>query len=97
MPVICSDGFGDLMRENVKVGFPANLVTPHLVAAFVFAVHENVPKFEVLHENDGSRIIQNILPPLFTCPKCLFGPSAFATFSPLLAFSLKTYAPLFHC
>jgi hypothetical protein len=95
MPIICPYGFGNLRRMNVKVGFPANLVTLHLVAAFVFAVHENVAKFEVLDENDGCRVVQNILPSLFAGPKRLFGPLAFAAFSPH-AFSRKIYAPLFH-
>jgi hypothetical protein len=31
------------------------------MATFIFVIYYNVPKFEILNKNDGSRVIQNIL------------------------------------
>jgi len=70
--------FGNIVRMNVKVRFPADLVAPHLMAAFIFAIHQNVAEIEILNENDGRRVIQNILQPLVASAKCLFCPLAFA-------------------
>jgi predicted acetyltransferase len=81
MPIVCPYRFGNIMRKNVKVGFPADLVTLDLVAAFIFAVHYNVAKLKILNEHDGRGVIQNILQSLFACAKRLFCPPAFTTIS----------------
>jgi hypothetical protein len=39
MPIVRPYRFGNIMRMNVKVGFPADFVTLHLMAAFIFAVY----------------------------------------------------------
>jgi hypothetical protein len=82
MPIVRPYLFGNIMRKNVKVSFPADLVTLDLMAAFMFTVHQNVAKLKILNEHDGRSVIQNILQPLFACAKRLFCPSAFATLSP---------------
>jgi len=50
---------------NIEVGFPADLVTHDAMVAFIFAVDQLVTQFEILHENDGSRVIHNVLQTLF--------------------------------
>src|SRR5258708_37066852 len=85
------------MRMNIKVGFPADLVAPHLMAPFIFTIHQNVAQVEILNEDDGSSVIQNILQPLFACAKCLFCPPAFANLGQQgIACLLKVCASLFH-
>ena len=66
------------MRKNVKVGFPADLVALYLMTPFIFAIHQNVAQVEILNEDDGSSVIQNILQPLFAYAKGLFCPPPFA-------------------
>jgi hypothetical protein len=68
-------------RKNVIVGLPANLITLNLKSAFIFAVNQNVAKFEILHGYDSRAVIQNILQSLFTRAKRLFYPLVFADLS----------------
>src|SRR5215831_16924574 len=81
LPIVCTHRFGDIARMNVIVGLPANLITLNLKSAFIFAVNQNVAKFEILHGHDGSAVIQNILQSLFTRAKRLFYPLVFADLS----------------
>jgi hypothetical protein len=81
LPIVRTHRFRDNARKNVIVGLPANLITLNLKSAFIFAVNQNVAKFEILHGYDGSAVIQNILQSLFTRAKRLFYPLVFADLS----------------
>ena len=74
LPIVRTHRFGDIARKNVIVGLPANLITLNLKSAFIFAVNQNVAKFEILYGYDRSAVIQNILQSLFTRAKRLFYP-----------------------
>jgi len=42
-----------------------------MIKPFVFAVNQKVTRFEILDENDGSRVVDNCLQPLFARAKRL--------------------------
>jgi hypothetical protein len=65
---------------KVEVGFAADLIALHLKAAFVFAVDQNVTKVEVLDENDGCGVVDDILQALFAYTKRFFGVLSIAVF-----------------
>jgi hypothetical protein len=50
-------------------------------AVFIFAVNQNVAKFEILNGYDGRAVIQNILQRLFAGAQLFLCASAFADLS----------------
>ena len=38
LPIIVANRFGDIVGQNIEVGFAPDLIALHLIAAFVFAV-----------------------------------------------------------
>ena len=56
-PIVRPHRFGNVMRVNIKVGFPADLVPLNKKSSFIFAVDQNVAKVEILNEYDGRRVI----------------------------------------
>jgi hypothetical protein len=74
MSIVRPYRFGNIVRKKVKVGFPTDLVPPHMVAVFVFAVHQDVAKFEILNKDDGGCVIEDVLQPLVAGAKRLFRP-----------------------
>lgn len=59
--VVGPERFGNVMGINVKVGLAADLVTLNTKSTLVLVVNQYVSKFEILDEDDGRGVIQNIL------------------------------------
>src|SRR5262249_18220828 len=73
LPVVCAYRLGDIPRMDVEIGFATDFVAQNKVAPFVFAVYQDITQLEILHENNGCAVIDNVLQPLFTVAQCLFG------------------------
>ena len=73
--IIGPQSFGDIARMNVEIALPVDFIALDVKSAFILAIDQDVAQFEILDENDGCGVIQNILQALFACAKRLFCPS----------------------
>jgi len=77
LPVVRAYCFGNIMGENIEIGFPADLVALDAMAALVFPVNQHITEFKILDEHHGRSVINHVLQALFALAKCILGPSAF--------------------
>ena len=60
---------------NVEIALPVDFIALDTKSPFILAIDQDVAQFEILDENDGCGVIQNVLQPLFACAKRPCGPS----------------------
>ena len=58
-PIIVANRLGDIMGQNIKVGFAADLVALNTMTAFKFAVNQKVTK--PLAEEDGQKLLRVVI------------------------------------
>ena len=71
VPIIGPQSFGDIARMNVEIALPVDFIALDTKSPFILAIDQDVAQFEILDENDGCGVIQNVLQPLFACAKRL--------------------------
>jgi hypothetical protein len=81
LSVVRANRFGDIMGQNIEVGFTADLVPPNLMQALKLAVDQEVTQFEILDENDRRGAVDDILQPLLAGAQRILGLPSIAVLS----------------
>ena len=75
--IILCKGFGNLVREKIKVGFSFDIFSIKIKDPFKFPINENILALKTLDINNSRRVIQDTLESLFTLSQGLLRESAF--------------------
>src|ERR1700742_1984261 len=79
--------FREIRRVNVEVGLATDLLALDIILAFILAINQEVMIMEILDENDGGGVVDNILQSFFAGGQGGFGLPAVVVL--LLEFSIQ--------